>query len=164
MISENNSFLSIFLGTLKLKWRAGKLAALILPPVPPALRTSLKQDKGKAGEKPAWKNILGMRNELLDFSTHNAFQCAVWRQTQKIPFGQVRSYGWIAREIGKPGAARAVGQALKANLWPLLVPCHRVIRADGSLGGFGSGREWKKFLLDFEKNLISQKKEIWQDD
>lgn len=69
----------------------------------------------------------------------------------EIPFGQVRSYGWVAdtAELGRK-AARAVGQALSANPVPILVPCHRVIRSDGALGGFGGGLEWKKLLLTIE--------------
>lgn len=65
----------------------------------------------------------------------------------KIPAGQVRSYAWVAKKIGKPEAVRAVGQAVKKNPYPVVVPCHRVIRADGSIGGFSLGVKKKKELL-----------------
>jgi methylated-DNA-[protein]-cysteine S-methyltransferase len=68
-----------------------------------------------------------------------------------VPYGQTKSYGDLARRIGFPGAARAVGQALKKNPWPLLIPCHRVIGKQGALRGFSSGCAWKRILLRIEK-------------
>ncbi len=81
------------------------------------------------------------------------FQRRVWKATQAIPYGQVRSYGWIAERIGSPGAARAVGQALGHNPLPLLVPCHRVVAAGGTLGGFTGGLDLKRKLLRLEGSL-----------
>lgn len=78
------------------------------------------------------------------------FQRRVWRALRSIPFGELRSYGELAREIGRPGASRAVGAANGANPLPLVVPCHRVVGADGSLTGFGGGLETKRWLLEFE--------------
>jgi len=78
------------------------------------------------------------------------FQLAVWAQLRRIPFGETRSYGDIAHALGKPGASRAVGQANNANPIPLITPCHRVIGADGSLTGFGSGLPLKAAMLAFE--------------
>lgn len=69
---------------------------------------------------------------------------------QKIPFGEVVTYGEIAKILDNPRAARAVGNACGTNPFPLIVPCHRVIASDGSLGGFGFGLKMKKQLLDFE--------------
>lgn len=74
-----------------------------------------------------------------DLSSGTPFQQAVWRAIQLIPRGETRSYGWIAESVGRPRAARAVGQAVRRNPLPLLIPCHRVIAADGSLGGFSGG-------------------------
>lgn len=79
------------------------------------------------------------------------FRLKVWRTLQTIPYGRVRSYGWVARKIGKQVAARAVGGACGANPVPLLVPCHRVVAADGSLGGFSGGLPVKKQLLRLER-------------
>lgn len=78
------------------------------------------------------------------------FQQDVWQVTSQIPSREVRSYAWIANEIGNPKAVRAVAQALGANPLLLFVPCHRVVRSDGSLGGFSCGIEWKIMLLRHE--------------
>lgn len=80
------------------------------------------------------------------------FQWDVWEATVRIPYGQLRSYGWIADEIGRPRAARAVGQALGVNQLPIIIPCHRVVRFDGSLGGFSGGLHWKEELLRLEES------------
>jgi O-6-methylguanine DNA methyltransferase len=84
---------------------------------------------------------------------YTPFQQAVWRACMTIPAGQTRSYGWIAKKIGKPGAARAVGSALGKNPFAPVVPCHRVIKSDGTLGGFSApgGLGVKLALLKKEK-------------
>jgi methylated-DNA-[protein]-cysteine S-methyltransferase len=79
-----------------------------------------------------------------------AFQQSVWHTLQAIPYGTVRSYAEIARQIGKPRAFRAVGRANGANPWPIVVPCHRVIGSDQSLTGFGGGLDIKRRLLALE--------------
>ncbi|MDO8547154.1 MAG: methylated-DNA--[protein]-cysteine S-methyltransferase [Nitrospirales bacterium] len=86
----------------------------------------------------------------LDWGDHSPFQMKVWEVLRGIPYGRVRSYGWVARKIGKPRAARAVGSACGANPVPLLVPCHRIVAGDGSLGGFSGGLPNKKRLLKLE--------------
>ena len=73
----------------------------------------------------------------LDLSGSTPFQRKVWKATMEIPYGQVRSYKWVAEKIGKPSACRAVGHALAANPLPVVIPCHRIIRSDGRPGGFG---------------------------
>ncbi len=78
------------------------------------------------------------------------FQAAVLRKTAEIPPGEVRPYSWIAREIGKPGAVRAVGSALNKNPVPVLIPCHRVVKADGHVGRYAYGPEAKRALLAAE--------------
>ena len=82
----------------------------------------------------------------LDF-TGTAFQKAVWAALLTIPFGQTRSYGQIARQIGKPKAVRAVGAACGANPLAVVIPCHRVVRTDGTLSGYRWGVERKRTLL-----------------
>lgn len=77
----------------------------------------------------------------------------VYKVVLSIPMGEVRSYKWVAQKIGKPHATRAVGQILKHNPWPLIIPCHRVICADGKLGGYASGIKKKRALLDLEQRL-----------
>ena len=66
-----------------------------------------------------------------------AFEWEVLRAALTIPLGETRSYQWIARKIGRPEAVRAVGQALRKNPYPLIIPCHRVVKSDGTLGGYG---------------------------
>ena len=78
------------------------------------------------------------------------FQRAVWRQLQDIPYGATISYGELARRVGNPKASRAVGSANGANPIPIVIPCHRVIAADGKLGGFGGGLPVKRALLALE--------------
>jgi methylated-DNA-[protein]-cysteine S-methyltransferase len=79
-----------------------------------------------------------------------SFEKTVWEELRRIPFGETRSYAEVARAIGRPGAARAVGRANGANPIPVVVPCHRVIGADGSLTGFGGGLDAKARLLELE--------------
>lgn len=79
------------------------------------------------------------------------FQRQVWRELQSIPYGETRSYEEIAIGIGQPKAVRAVGQANHRNPIMIVVPCHRVIRKNGAIGGFGCGAEIKKYLLDMEQ-------------
>jgi len=81
------------------------------------------------------------------------FQSNVWSVLRRIPFGQTRTYGQIAVEIGNEGAARAVGRANATNPICLLIPCHRVIGVDGAITGFAFGEEIKTFLLDHERSL-----------
>ncbi len=80
-----------------------------------------------------------------------AFQETVWRALRTIPMGETRSYEWLAREIGRPGAQRAVGRANGENRIAILIPCHRVVRRDGKLCGYGGGLWRKQFLLDLER-------------
>ena len=80
-----------------------------------------------------------------------AFQLIVWRYLQKLPYGEVRSYSEVAVAIGKPGAARAVANACASNSVALLIPCHRVVRGTGELGGYRWGVQRKRVLLDAER-------------
>lgn len=79
------------------------------------------------------------------------FQQAVWAQLRKIPYGEVRTYGQLAAALGKPKASRAVGSACHRNPLCIVVPCHRVIGADGSLTGYAEGLEIKEYLLELER-------------
>jgi O-6-methylguanine DNA methyltransferase len=81
------------------------------------------------------------------------FQLAVWRELCTIPSGMTRSYSEIARRLGQPGAARAVGHANGSNPLAILIPCHRAVGADGKLTGYRWGLEYKRRLLDYERLL-----------
>jgi O-6-methylguanine DNA methyltransferase len=87
----------------------------------------------------------------LDLRGRADFEQAVWHKALEIPHGEVRPYGWIATEIGRPGAVRAVGSALGRNPVPLVVPCHRVVRTDGAIGQYSlGGPANKRMLLESE--------------
>jgi methylated-DNA-[protein]-cysteine S-methyltransferase len=88
--------------------------------------------------------------------TGTEFERAVWAELERIPYGETRSYGEVARAIGKPDRARAVGAANGRNPISVIVPCHRVIGSDGSLTGYGGGLERKRFLLGLEGIAVSE--------
>jgi O-6-methylguanine DNA methyltransferase len=88
--------------------------------------------------------------DSIDWSMASRFQQSVLLMENRIPRGMVSTYGRIALKLGKPGAARAVGNALARNPFPLVIPCHRAIRNDGSLGGYAGGIAMKKRLLELE--------------
>lgn len=92
---------------------------------------------------------VGFPDEL-DLSGATAFQREVWEITRLIPYGETRSYTWVAGQIKKPRAVRAVGQALGRNPLPIIVPCHRVLASNGRLGGYTGGIETKRHLLHLE--------------
>jgi len=89
-------------------------------------------------------------SQKIKFVFGTDFEKNVWNALKDIPFGETRSYKWIASKIGKPGAVRAVGRALSKNPVPVVIPCHRVIESNGSLGGYSYGIETKRRLLDME--------------
>jgi methylated-DNA-[protein]-cysteine S-methyltransferase len=93
----------------------------------------------------------------LDLETVGAFERAVYRETRAIPAGSTDTYGAIATRLGDPAQARAVGQALGRNPWPIVIPCHRVTGADGRMGGFSApgGRATKLRLLEIEGALAA---------
>jgi O-6-methylguanine DNA methyltransferase len=100
--------------------------------------------------------LAGKRRELtvpIDLSQGTVFQRRVWKTIQHIPYGGLRSYKWVATRVGGPQYARAVGLALGANPIPIIVPCHRVVAQDGSLGGFSCGLGIKRRLLCLEGTL-----------
>jgi methylated-DNA-[protein]-cysteine S-methyltransferase len=88
--------------------------------------------------------------DKLDLSPATSFQRQVWEITRLIPYGETRSYSWVAEQLGEAGAVRAVGQALGRNSLPIIIPCHRVVAKDGRLGGYSGGVEMKRHLLNLE--------------
>jgi len=87
----------------------------------------------------------------LDLSGVAPFQRRVLEVVARIPYGETRTYSWVAQQIGQPRAYRAVGQALGANPLPIMIPCHRVVGSDGSLCGYAGGLEMKRWLLQLER-------------
>ena len=96
-------------------------------------------------------------NVGLDVGDATEFYVRAWNACRSIPRGETRTYGWLARQAGRPKAPRAAGQTMARNRIPLIVPCHRVVGSDGSLRGFGSGSErldLKRWLLDMESGNL----------
>ncbi|MCX7011861.1 MAG: methylated-DNA--[protein]-cysteine S-methyltransferase [Candidatus Sumerlaeota bacterium] len=117
-----------------------------LPPDAPLRRQLLEFTKGTR------RNF----DLALALGRRSDFDLAVWRAAAAIRYGERRSYGELSRAIGRPNASRAVGGALGLNPVPLVIPCHRVVRADGAIGGFSGGAGWKERLLEFEGETTSQ--------
>ncbi len=82
------------------------------------------------------------------------FAKKVYRVVSGIPLGQVRTYGWVARRAGSPSAYRAVGTILRKNPWPLIIPCHRVVKGNNSVGGYMFGEKNKNKLLRIEAKIL----------
>ena len=92
-------------------------------------------------------------------SSLTPFQKKVYKTVLSIPLGEVRTYKWVARKIGNTRASRAVGQALKRNPHTIIIPCHRVIKSDGSLGGYSKGVRMKKGLLKKERMETKERRD-----
>jgi methylated-DNA-[protein]-cysteine S-methyltransferase len=156
------------LGSLVLFARNGRLSRLDVVAGPAShARRLVAEAFPQAEESPAHfattvgllrRYIEGEREGLdvpVDLEGLNPFTRRVLEQTRKIPYGKVISYGTIGARLGYPNAARAVGQALHRNPVPVIIPCHRVVKADCSLGGFGLGPEMKIRLLSLEGIEVS---------
>ena len=103
----------------------------------------------------------GRHRLRFDLRGLTSFEQAVLRKTLEIPRGEIRPYGWVAREIGRPAAVRAVGTALANNPIPYFIPCHRVVRTDGQIGNYGGGGpEAKRAILNMEGVRVSRIEEL----
>ena len=142
-------------GAVTIRWTGDVLHSVELGPY--ASFAGRRADGAAQGKFP----LLGLLNDYfrgvpvrfdapLSLRGHSPVERLVWTAARRIPYGEVRTYGWIASKIGKPQAARAVGGALGGNPFALVVPCHRVVGADGKLTGFGAGLAWKRALLNLE--------------
>ena len=148
------------IGTLKIQFKDNQVYSIsrvvgnkktsVLSEIPWENKQSLKlaQDLIFFLDNYFLKNKLVKRKWPL-FSSGSSFQKKVWSVLRQIPCGQTRTYSEVAKAVGSPGAARAVGSACAKNPYLILVPCHRVVSKSG-LGGFALGLEAKKFLLDHE--------------
>jgi len=158
-------------GWVRLGWTHRGLAQVQLPPLdpekpaqfngsPPSVSSiSIPPDWQKAAREELLQLLAGkpvpQSRVPLDLPDRSPFWRKVWLALREIPHGQVLSYKELARKIGAPKAVRAIGQACAANPIPLWIPCHRVIRSDGTLGGYSQGLEWKIRLLQREGILTS---------
>jgi methylated-DNA-[protein]-cysteine S-methyltransferase len=111
-------------------------------PVPAELARLVIDSLNGVQARPPW--------DILSREGITPLQHAVYIQTAAIPYGSLATYKEIAERIGRPRACRFVGSALAKNPFPILIPCHRVIRSDNKLGGFGGGVSLKRLLIDFE--------------
>jgi methylated-DNA-[protein]-cysteine S-methyltransferase len=98
---------------------------------------------------------------VLNLKKLSGFSAKVLKESCKIPYGNVATYSGLAAKTGSPRAARAVGTALANNPFPLIIPCHRVVRSDGTLGGFGGGLKMKKELLQREGVVFNKGQVVW---
>ena len=121
-------------------------------PPPPAVETLVRAVESYfRGEEIGGAVI----EELLGYLAPTEFEQAVLREVALIPRGDTASYGEVAERAGYPRAARAVGNVMHTNPYPIIIPCHRVIRSDGNLGGYGGAENIKAWLLRFEGHVIS---------
>jgi len=132
---------------LALVWDEGELARLGLAAAEPGANAALEAGFRQLGEYFAGKRA---RFDLPLEPAGSEFQKAVWDRLREIPFGSTWSYRELALRVGNAGAARAVGSANGRNPLCILIPCHRVVRASGELGGYAGGTDRKSFLLDLE--------------
>lgn len=88
--------------------------------------------------------------QTIGFTRGTEFEKKVWLSLREIPYGETRTYKWLAERVNRPAACRAVGQALSRNPIPIVLPCHRIIESDGSIGGYNSGVDIKRRLLEIE--------------
>jgi methylated-DNA-[protein]-cysteine S-methyltransferase len=144
------------IGPLTLIGQSGRLTGICFPNRAPALpqaghrpeafTAAVEQlDQYFAGERRTFELELELGG--------TPFQRAVWQQLLAIPYGDTVAYGEVAKRIGRPDRARAVGAAVGATPVPIVVPCHRAVGADGSLTGYGGGLERKRALLDLEQGV-----------
>lgn len=112
--------------------------------------TPVKDGKARPLLHEVSRYLAGQKVDLPLDLRGTAFQLHVWAALQRIPFGETRSYSEVAQMVGRPKAVRAVANACATNPVPFIVPCHRVVRKDGSLGGYGGGLPMKRTLLSNE--------------
>ena len=130
---------------------------------------AFKKPRGpcRKGKSPNWiKNELreyfetGLEkfSQKIGFTQGTKFEKTIWQTLHEIPYGETRTYKWLAEKIGNPRATRAVGRALSRNPFPIILPCHRIIESDGSIGGYSSGVDIKRRLLEIEYYINLSKK------
>jgi methylated-DNA-[protein]-cysteine S-methyltransferase len=149
-------------GEVSLVWREDESGPMVVEILLPNRRTRLQQTRAHPFPPKSIEHLCeamhdyleGKRIELpthlLDWGRCSSFQRSVLVAERTIPRGYVSSYSALATHVGKPKAARAAGTALARNPFPIIIPCHRTVRTDGSLGGFGGGLPMKRALLEME--------------
>ena len=146
-------------GAIGLEEENGAIVRLLLPGAPApriACHETLLLTEGK---RQVLEYLAGKRRvfDLPLAPSGTEFYRSVWRALEEIPYGETRSYRDIAQAVGRPKAVRAVGQANHNNPIPIIIPCHRVVGANGSLTGYGGGLDMKKHLLRLEAGVVEGK-------
>ncbi|MGI5824367.1 MAG: methylated-DNA--[protein]-cysteine S-methyltransferase [Bacillota bacterium] len=151
----NTTFYHSPIGTLKICDNGSAVTYINLTDENPGAADDEPSKLGKAAVKQLREYFAGQRKAFdLPLETSGTdFQQKVWQALRSIPYGETRSYKETAEAVGSPKACRAVGMANNKNDILIVIPCHRVIGADGSLVGFGSGLDAKEYLLNLEKNF-----------
>jgi methylated-DNA-[protein]-cysteine S-methyltransferase len=154
----NYSYLETPIGTLLIAGDADAVLQITFPSRGKAAKVEagwVESQRGPVGEavRQLHEYFAGKRTgfDLPLAPRGTEFQRSVWRQLQEIPYGETISYGELARRVGNPKASRAVGSANGKNPLPIVIPCHRVIAGNGTLGGFGGGLPTKQTLLALEQ-------------
>lgn len=153
----NYAYLETPIGTLLIAGETDSVRRIVFPRERRAAKPEQEWQESHSGPvaeavRQLREYFAGKRNEFdLPLAPEGtAFQRSVWRQLQEIPYGETISYGELARRVGNPKASRAVGSANGKNPIAIVIPCHRVIAGDGTLGGFGGGLPTKQALLALE--------------
>lgn len=152
--ADNNEFYDILetqVGTLYLLFSAHALTGIAFER-PAGLHLKKTEDAAVVKKELTEYFEKGRRDFTCQtaFTEGTDFERLVWDALREVPYGETRTYKWIAEMIGKPHAFRAVGNALGKNPIPIIFPCHRIIESDGSLGGYSSGEDIKRRLLEME--------------
>ena len=142
-------------GSIKIERLAGKVSRCALPFMagPPEIPFAIKTIGDDAAVKFIVAALTGKtaKRPTLDKPAGTGFQQQVWQAIAQIPAGETKTYGELARVIGRPRACRAVANACGKNPLPIFIPCHRVVAANGNIGGFSAGLAWKRHLLSVEQ-------------
>jgi O-6-methylguanine DNA methyltransferase len=169
-MSDSYAPFETVLGTVYVAWNRQGVSAAARSASAAEFEEFFRKDVGRqlvAAEPPAElaakiaDELEGHRRLRFDLRGLTPFEQAVLRKTREIPRGEIRPYGWVAREIGRPAAVRAVGTALANNPIPYFIPCHRVVRTDGHIGNYGGGGpEAKRAILNMEGVRVSRVEEL----
>ena len=159
--SKNQSFYDTFespIGTLYLIFTGKVLSEISLKKPSEIVRKGELSPLIKKELRAYFENGKEEFTQKTAFIKGTEFDRKVWLTLKEVPYGETRTYRWLAERIGKPSACRAVGQALSRNPIPIIFPCHRIIKSDGSIGGYSSGIDIKRRLLEFEYYVKLSKK------
>jgi O-6-methylguanine DNA methyltransferase len=169
-VADSYARFDTVLGGVYVAWNRNGVSAAARYPSADEFEAWFRKDVGRllvAAEPPAElaskiaDTLNGKPRLRFDLRGLTEFQQSVLEKARDIPYGQVRPYSWIAREIGHPAAVRAVGTALANNPIPYFIPCHRVVRADGVIGNYGGGGpEAKKQILNLEGVRVAKLEEL----